>query len=59
MRNAFTGCEEQASVNVTGFEDSPEQINEAQVPRVQTQLIQYATMAARWTAAKKFLASLS
>jgi hypothetical protein len=27
--------------------------------RVQTQLIQYATMAAMWTAAKKFLASLS
>jgi hypothetical protein len=40
LRNAFTGCEEQATVNVNGFEDSPEQINESQVPDATTYAFQ-------------------
>jgi len=31
LRNAFTGSEEQAAINVAGFEDAPEQTNEPQV----------------------------
>jgi hypothetical protein len=44
LRNAFTGCEEQATVNVTGFEDSPEQINESQVPDATTYAFQEQPM---------------
>ena len=36
LRNAFTCCEEQATVNVTSFEDSLEQINESLVPDATT-----------------------
>src|SRR6476646_7694557 len=44
LRNAFTGCEEQATVNVTGLEDSPEQINESQVPDATTYAFQEQPM---------------
>src|SRR5450631_261310 len=44
LRNTFTSCEEQATVNVTSFEDSPEQINESQVPDATTYAFQEQPM---------------
>ncbi|WP_407152747.1 hypothetical protein [Bradyrhizobium sp. ORS 86] len=57
---ALLGCpaDRKAATRTLGFNLSP---TRAGLPdsRVRTQLIQWAMLAARWTAAKKFLASLS